>query len=211
PEYRFGQHLGPQAGLFVGTDYVIPGFYTQQGYQQYFVVQGASLVNDILRDNWVLGEGSGISDMDLRRLMVELEQLYFRDYANFWSEAVGRLGLLPFNDAGEGADQVSGLLAANSPILQLLLEVRENTRFPVLAESAEALAEASDKAAEKGGKLGKAAAAAAGKARDALAKNLPDTAKKSLQRRFEPLHRLLDDNNGPAADLTPLLQALNEL
>ena len=40
--------------------------------------------------------------MDLRRLMVELEQLYFRDYANFWSEAVGRLGLLPFNDAGEG-------------------------------------------------------------------------------------------------------------
>ncbi|MCO5748818.1 hypothetical protein, partial [Citrobacter freundii] len=78
---------------------------------------------------------------------------------------VGRLGLLPFNDAGEGADQVSGLLAANSPILQLLLEVRENTRFPVLAESAEALAEASDKAAEKGGKLGKAAAAAAGKAR----------------------------------------------
>ncbi|WP_215201144.1 ImcF-related family protein, partial [Escherichia coli] len=67
-------------------------FYTQQGYQQYFVVQGASLVNDILRDNWVLGEGSGISDMDLRRLMVELEQLYFRDYANFWSEAVGRLG-----------------------------------------------------------------------------------------------------------------------
>ncbi|PXB98777.1 type VI secretion system membrane subunit TssM, partial [Pseudomonas aeruginosa] len=175
PEYRFGQHLGPQAGLFVGTDYVIPGFYTQQGYQQYFVVQGASLVNDILRDNWVLGEGSGISDMDLRRLMVELEQLYFRDYANFWSEAVGRLGLLPFNDAGEGADQVSGLLAANSPILQLLLEVRENTRFPVLAESAEALAEASDKAAEKGGKLGKAAAAAAGNARDALAKNLPDT------------------------------------
>jgi type VI secretion system protein ImpL len=44
-----------------------------------------------------------------------------------------------------------------------------------------------------------------------LAKKLPDTAKKSLQRRFEPLHRLLDDNNGPAADLTPALNALNEL
>ncbi|MGC3645987.1 hypothetical protein ACPTFH_31845, partial [Pseudomonas aeruginosa] len=46
---------------------------------------------------------------------------------------------------------------------------------------------------------------------DALAKNLPYTAMMSLQRRFEPLHRLLDDNNGPAADHTPLLQALNEL
>ncbi|MGC3356733.1 hypothetical protein, partial [Pseudomonas aeruginosa] len=77
--------------------------------------------------------------------------------------------------AGEGADQVSGLLAPNTPILQLLLLVGENTGFPVLAESAVALAEASDKAAEKGGNLGKAAAAAPGKATDALAKNLPDT------------------------------------
>ncbi|PNB70695.1 hypothetical protein C1X30_35105, partial [Pseudomonas sp. FW305-BF6] len=58
----------------------------------------------------------------------------------------------------------------------------------------------------------KLASAAADAASDmAATKNLPDTAKKSLQRRFEPLHRLLDDNNGPAADLTPALQALNDL
>lgn len=37
PEYRLSQHLGPQGNLFLGTDYdVIPGFYTQSGYQQYF-------------------------------------------------------------------------------------------------------------------------------------------------------------------------------
>jgi len=211
PEYRLSQHLGPQGGLFVGTDYVIPGFYTQQGYQQYFSVQGSALVTDILRDNWVLGEGSGISGMDLRRLMVELEQLYFRDYANYWSEAVGQVALQPFNDAGEGADQVAGLTSANSPILQLLVEVRENTRFQPVADTAEDVADVADKVAAKGGKLGKVAAAAAGKASEALTKNLPDTAKKSLQRRFDPLHRLLDDNNGPAADLNPALQALNDL
>jgi type VI secretion system protein ImpL len=211
PEYRLSQHLGPQGGLFVGADYVIPGFYTQQGYQQYFSVQGSALVTELLRDNWVLGEGNGISDMDLRRLMVELEQLYFRDYANYWSEAVGQVGLQPFNDAGEGADQIAGLTSANSPILQLLVEVRENTRFQAIAESTEELGAVVDKVAEKGGALGKVAAVAAGKAQEALAKSLPDTAKKSLQRRFEPLHRLLDDNNGPAADLTPVLLALNDL
>ncbi|MCF4995370.1 type VI secretion system membrane subunit TssM [Pseudomonas syringae] len=210
PEYRFSQHLGPQGSLFVGTDYVIPGFYTQQGYQQYFSVQGTALVTDILRDNWVLGEGSGISGMDLRRLMVELEQLYFRDYANFWSEAVGQVALPPINDAGEGAEQLAGLTSANSPLLQLLVEVRENTRFQAMADSADDAADAAEKLGEKGGKLGKLAAAAADKAAD-VAKNLPDTAKKSLQRRFEPLHRLLDDNNGPAADLTPALNALNDL
>ncbi|MDQ3201289.1 MAG: type VI secretion system membrane subunit TssM, partial [Pseudomonadota bacterium] len=210
PEYRFSQHLGPQGALFVGTDYVIPGFYTQQGYEQYFSIQGSALVTDILRDNWVLGEGSGISGMDLRRLMVELEQLYFRDYANFWSEAVGQVALPPINNAGEGAEQLAGLTSANSPVLQLLVEVRENTRFPVIADSMDEAAGAAEKLGEKGGKLGKLAAAAADKASD-VAMNLPDTAKKSLQRRFEPLHRLLDDNNGPAADLTPALTALNDL
>ncbi|MGY2291441.1 type VI secretion system membrane subunit TssM [Pseudomonas sp. SDO528_S397] len=211
PDYRLSQHLGPQGALFVGTDYVIPGFYTQQGYQQYFSVQGSMLVTDILNDNWVLGEGTGISGMDLRRLLVELEQLYFRDYANYWSEAVGQVALPPINDFGEGAEQLAGLTSANSPVLQLLVEVRENTRFPVVADTADDAADTVGKLAEKGGKLGKLAAAAADKASGALAKNLPDTAKKSLQRRFEPLHQLLDDNNGPSADLTPALNALNDL
>ncbi|WP_085685942.1 MULTISPECIES: type VI secretion system membrane subunit TssM [unclassified Pseudomonas] len=215
PDYRFSQHLGPQGSLFIGTEYVIPGFYTQTGYQQYFSVQGASLVTDILRDNWVLGEGAGISDMDLRRLMVELEQLYFRDYANYWSEAVGQVALPPISDAGEGAEQLAGLTSANSPVLALLTEVRENTRFPAAPEPVDEAGDAADAlAGQKGklGKVGKLASAVADKASALnVAKNLPDTAKKSLQRRFEPLHKLLDDNNGPAADLTPAFAALNDL
>lgn len=211
PEYRLSQHLGPQGSLFVGTDYVIPGFYTQQGYQQYFSVQGSMLVTDILSDNWVLGEGAGISGMDLRHLMVELEQLYFRDYANFWSEAVGQVALPTISNFADGAAQLAGLTSAGSPILQLLVEVRENTRFPVVADTPDDAATAAAELAGKGGKLGKLAVAAASKASDALAKKLPDTAKKSLQSRFEPLHRLLDDNGGPAADLAPALAALNDL
>jgi type VI secretion system protein ImpL len=208
PDYRFSQHLGPQGAVFSGTDYVIPGFYTQQGYQQNFVVKGPALVSGILRDNWVLGEGAEISAMDLRRLMSELEQLYFRDYANHWSEAVASVGMQSFVYAADGADQAASLTAASSPLLQLLMEVRENTRFVTLAEGVDGLA-----SSEHGqtGALGKVAAAAAEKAGQLATKTAPDTAKKTLQRRFEPLHRLLDDSNGPAADLLPALQALNEL
>ena len=211
PQYRLSQHIGPQGALFVGTDYVIPGFYTQQGYQQYFSVQGSMLVTDILSDNWVLGEGSNISAMDLRRLMVELEQLYFRDYANYWGEAVGRVALPAINDFSDGAEQLAGLTSANSPILQLLVEVRENTRFPVVADTADDAADTAGKLADKGGKLGKLAVTATGKTVGTLVTKLPDTAKKSLQSRFESLHRLLDDNNGPTADLSPALTALNDL
>ena len=212
PGYRLSQHLGPQGSRFVDTDYLIPGFYTPQGYQQYFSLQGSALVTDILRDNWVLGEGAGISGMDMLGLMVELEQLYFRDYANFWGEAVGQAALPVINSFGAGADQLAGLTSANSPIVQLLVQVRENTRFLKVADSADDDADdAVGKQVESNGKLGKVAAAAASKASSARTQFLPDTARNAMQRRFEPLHRLLDDNNGPTADLTLALQALNDL
>ena len=209
--YSFDQHLGPQGGVFSGADYAIPGFYTEQGYKQYFSVQGATLVSEILRDNWVLGEGNSISPMDMRKLMVELEQLYFRDYATYWSEALGQLALQPIDTAREGAEQFAGLTSANSAVVQLLLEVRANTRFPSLIEDLQALPATDDNAPLKLGALGKVATVAAAKASDAVAANLPDTAKKALQRRFEPLHRLLDEHDGPTADLTPALQGLNEV
>lgn len=211
PQYRFSQHLGPQGSLFVGADYVIPGFYTQQGYQQYFSVKGMALVTKMLTDNWVLGEGAGISTMDLRRLMVELEQLYFRDYANHWGEAVGELDLLAVNDFGESAEQLAGLTSANSPLLQLLMEVRENTLFPDTADAAVEGVNAAQQLADKGGKLARVAGDSAAKAADALAKTLPNAARKSLQNRFEPLHRLLDAENTSTADLAAMFAALNEL
>ena len=214
PDYRLSQQLGPQAGFFTGGDYAIPGFYTQRGYQQYFVAQGGGLVREILRDNWVLGNGESLSANDLGRLLVEMEQLYFRDYANHLGEAVAQLALEPLGSAAQGAQQLAGLTAANSPLLQLLVAVRDNTRFPGLAEAADGAAEAGAALAETKGPLGKAgklAAAAAEEAQSALAKGLPDTARKALERRFAPLHRLLDDNAGAGPELAPALQAMDAL
>ena len=208
PEYRIAQALGAQAPLMLGSDYAIPGLYTQKGYQQFFVAQGLGLVRDILEDNWVLGEGNQLSDQDLGRLMVELEQLYFRDYANYWGEAVAQLGLEPLGNTAQGITTLTALTAANSPLLQVLVEVRDNTRFdlPAAADQVDDLA-----AQAKLGKQGKLAAAAAGKGLDAVAKSLPDTARKALQRRFEPLHRLLDDDSGAGPELAATLQALDAL
>lgn len=214
PDYRLSQRLGSQATQFIGSDYPVPGFYTQRGYQRMFVAQGADLVREILRDNWVLGEGESLSAKDLSRLMVEMEQLYFRDYANHWSEALAQLNLQPANTAAEGALQLAGLTAANSPLLQLLVEIRENTRFSGLAEAADQAGEAAEAAQAAGGKLGKAgklAAVAAEQAQAALLRNLPDTARKALERRFEPLHRLLDEAGGAGPELASALQALDAL
>lgn len=211
PDYRLSQHLGPQGALFADTDYAIPGLYTRAGYQGYFIAQGEPLARALLRDDWVLGEGSSLSGQDFARLMVDLQQLYFRDYANHWSEAINRVHLQSLLDANEGAEAIAGLTAANSPLLQLLQEVRDNTLLPGLAQSTGEVVGAAMDAAGKRGKVGKIAAAAVGTTQDTLATRLPDSARLAMQRRFEPLQRLLDDTGSPAADLPPAMQALNEL
>ncbi|MCZ7018769.1 ImcF-related family protein, partial [Salmonella enterica] len=127
--YRFAQHLDPQEQVFAGIDQPIPGFFTQQGYRQFFAVQGTRMVAAIVRDNWVLGEGTELSAMGLRQLMVELEQQYFSDYAQAWGAALAQVRLQENDSPREIAEQLAGLTSARSPLLQLLQQVRENTRF----------------------------------------------------------------------------------
>ncbi|TWC17331.1 MULTISPECIES: type VI secretion system membrane subunit TssM [unclassified Pseudomonas] len=205
PQYRLSQHMGPQGPLLVGGDHSIPGFYTRRGYEHFFSVQGVALITELLRDNWVLGEGTTLNGGDLRRLMTELEQLYFRDYADQWSEAIGQVALQSLGGTGEGAEQLARLTSAHSPILQMLVQVRENTRLQTAAERIDEAMPA----------IGNGAAAqrvtTAQQTSDSLAEKLPETAQKSLQRRFDPLHRLLDPDNGPSADLTQALRALDEV
>ncbi|EJK99089.1 type VI secretion protein TssM2 [Pseudomonas fluorescens Q2-87] len=205
PLYRISQHLGSQGALLTGADHGIPGFYTRQGYEQYFSVRGAMIVTELLRDDWVLGEGEGLSGMDMRRLMVEVEQLYFRDYADHWSEAVGRVALQTVNSAG--AVQFAGLTSAHSPILKMLVQVRENTRFKATAERIDEVTQVAGAGADSLARLG----AVAKKASGSLTESLPGAAQRSLQRRFEPLHALLAPDNGPTADLLQVLRALDDV
>ncbi|RMV42933.1 Type VI secretion protein IcmF [Pseudomonas syringae pv. helianthi] len=210
PDYSLAHRTGPQVKQLAGTDYRIPGLYTRQGYEQYFIARGTGVVTEIMRDNWVLGERAQYSAHHLRALMVELEKLYFRDYADHWAEAIGRVSLQPFEGPSQAAVQMAGLTAAHSPLLQLLIEVRDNTLFPVLADSPGTMRAEADEAASNPVALARVAAIGETLQR-AVTDHLPATAKQSLQRRFDPLHRLLDDDNGPAADLVTALNAINEL
>ena len=209
PPYCIALDLGPHGHLLTGADYNVPGFYTQQAYQQYLSIQGVSLVSDILGNNWVLGESNSTSAMGMRKLMVEVEQLYFRDYAEHWAAAVGRLGLKPFNDAREGAEYLAGMTSANSPILRMLLAVRNNTRFITLADELPDLASTVDAGALSG--VVNVVGTAVAKRADPLTANVADTSKKAMQRQFEPLHHLLDDNDGPADPLSLLFARLTDL
>jgi type VI secretion system protein ImpL len=205
------RHLEPyrlaQGRVFAGTERAIPGFYTKK-YLRYFEEQGVRLVNAIVQDNWVLGEGTDLSSMDSRRLMVELEQRYFTEYADAWSDALGRIRLQETDSGRQNAEQLASLTSAQSPLLQLLQQVRENTRFPSAIDRLDTVAASVPTPA---GGVGQTVAQAAVSSAQGLVGNvLPDTARRALQRRFEHLHSLLDDQMNPGAELTQVLQALNE-
>ncbi|RMT86767.1 hypothetical protein ALP39_01169 [Pseudomonas marginalis pv. marginalis] len=179
------------------VDQPIPGFYTKR-YVHYFEKHGPRLVNAIAQDNWVLGEAGDLSAMDLRQLMLELEQRYFSEYADAWSQALGRISLQRSDSLRQHADGLAGLASAQSPLVQLLQQVRENTRLPAAGDRLQAVGEAVQEAASSVLTTQLSVPAAS------------DSARRALQRRFEPLHQLLDAEQNPGAELMQALRLLDE-
>ncbi len=185
--------------VFATIDPPVPGFYTKR-YVQYFEAQGPRLVNAIAQDNWVLGQGTDLGPQDLRRLMAELQQRYFSEYADAWSDVLGRVRLQQTDSLRQDADQLMSLTSAQSPLIRLLQQLRENTHLlpgHVLL----------DKVSLHSGEL-------AGMAKATLTDGqsvFDDAPRRALQQRFEPLHQLLDEQHNPGAELAQALRLLGEL
>ena len=163
-----------EGAALAAVDPPIPGFYTQR-FLQYFDAQGPRLVNAIAQDNWVLGESADLSALELRRLILALEQRYFSEYAEVWSRALGRVRRLASEDLKQDAARLASVTSARSPLVLLLQQVRENTLLAAPLPMAE------------------------------------DSPRRTLQRRFESLHQLLDEQQNPGAELTRALGLLDEL
>ncbi|MBK3478588.1 type VI secretion system membrane subunit TssM [Pseudomonas sp. MF6751] len=185
-----------EGNVFAGIAPSVPGFYTKR-YLQYFETQGPRLVDTIARDNWVLGEGTDLGHQDLSRLMAQLQQRYFSEYADAWSDVLGRITLQETDSLRQDAEQLMSLTSAQSPLIRLLQQLRENTR---LLPGHELL----DKAVQHPADVAKAALVAGPVA-------FADAARRALQQKFEPLHQLLDEQNNPGAELTQALRQLDEL
>ena len=187
--------------VFSAIEPPIPGFYTKR-YVQYFEKQGPRLVNGIAQDNWVLGASTDLSAMDLRGLMLELEQRYFSEYAEVWSQAIGQVRLLESGSLSQTVDQLSNLTSAQSALVQLLQQVRENTRLLSTPDRLEAVSQ------QAGELVGSASSLVLNQR---VGQSTSDSARRAMQRRFEPLHQLLDEQQNPGVELTRALRLLDEL
>ena len=211
PAFHFADVLSSDNQVFSGADYAIPGLYTQQGYALVFLGQGLSLVRKAIENNWVLGEATDLSDMEVRRLYSAVENQYFRDYARYWTQALNRLQILKNNTLTQEADQVLAMTSGDQPLISIIQAVRKNTLFLDQNGLAKNIAGSDKGRSAPETPTGRLAAVASTGLKSVLAQQENTSAVHSLEAQFRDIDMLIPDgkNNAPVLDSTVV--ALNNL
>ncbi|HZF69457.1 type VI secretion system membrane subunit TssM, partial [Sulfuricurvum sp.] len=176
-DFKFSTIMGINAPLFAGTDYVIPGFYTKNGYDKVFTLDAKTLLKEIIRSNWVLGYSTELKESELEVVYAKIQNYYFADYKKIWTEGLNALYLR----SELTPEQIKILSSQDSPIIAALKALKNNTDIYSITELLE------KKAAAK-------ISASAGRdissnVQGALSENTP----KILRDYFKPYNQLLSD------------------
>ncbi len=210
PPFTFRRAFGQSLKIFTGDDYPIPSLYTKEKYNHFFKKRGLEIVNLIMADSWIYGEGAlKLNSFDLPTVYRDMRALYLKDYARHWTAALQSLKVRTSGDLAIAKEYMGDMAVGHSPVVLILQKVREETTF-IQPDSAGENAATSAVATQakrriKGGALARAGTQAAGAA---LKKRLAEEQKAELQLQslFEDLHVLLDDS-GIAQ---PLLAGINQ-
>ncbi|MGR6840046.1 type VI secretion system membrane subunit TssM [Aliivibrio wodanis] len=204
-DIKLGDYLGVNQSIFNNTTSVIPGLYTQKGYQSVFLSKGLDQVKQLIDENWVIGLSSDLSTNEIRSLYAKVEDLYFHDYIRYWKEAVDQLQIKPSKNIDEAILQISNITGSSQPILKLLNLIRENTTFIDQTQLASSAVEVTKKLPVST-KLKKVASLGLHSVEERS-----QSARKAVSNQFEPLNLLLTDKAQATIPLEDALVVINEL
>jgi type VI secretion system protein ImpL len=125
PSVQFHRQFPGAAGL-VADGYEVPGAFT---------VAGWASMQDALKhvdrffqaDDWVLGEQER-GRFDRAKLVDDLRAMYVADYARRWEDFLAAGTIVPYGSAKDAAQKLAQLGGNQSPLLQLLWVVSQNTK-----------------------------------------------------------------------------------
>ena len=176
-DFQFSTVMGANTSLFRGNDYIIPGFYTKNGYDKVFTLDAKTLLKEIIRSNWVLGYSTELKDSELEIVYAKIQNYYFADYKKIWTEGLNTLYL----SSDLTPEQINVLASQDSPIIAVLKALKRNTDIYSITELIEKKASAKISAAS-----GKDIA---GNVQGVLSDSTP----KMLRDYFKPYNQLLSD------------------
>ncbi|MDB5504010.1 MAG: type secretion protein [Tardiphaga sp.] len=136
PDWIAARHGGPDfATVFESANgdnvegILVPGFFTYAGFQRAFIDKLPTIVDQLQRDNWVLGDAGKIvaitSQFD--RLTVDLLALYGKEFSAAWKQSLEKLRMRPLNVGKPRYDALNAAAASTSPIRLLLESIRDET------------------------------------------------------------------------------------
>ncbi|MFH0709246.1 MAG: type VI secretion system membrane subunit TssM [Pseudomonadota bacterium] len=175
-DVQFSTVIGTNTLLFSGTNYIIPGFYTKNGYDKVFTLDAKTLLKEIIRSNWVLGYSTELKDSELDIVYGKIQNYYFADYKKIWIEGLNTLYL----HSNLTPEQIKVLASQDSPIIAVLKALKRNTDIYSITELIEKKASA---------KL----SVASGKDVSGNVHVLSENTPKILRDYFKPYNQLLSD------------------
>ncbi len=120
------------SGALLSTE--IPGLFTRRGYLQVFSGESVKLTDELLREQWVIGDQQAELDSGKRQEIVEkVRERYLHDYAQRYTELLKDVDLAPFNTPQEAAHILSILVSDQSPLRLLIEAVKRETSLSVSA------------------------------------------------------------------------------
>jgi len=193
-EFSFAEIINNNKNFFTNDDYIIPGLFTKEGFA-IMMTKGLGLTSNALKNNWVVQKRTDLSALEIEEYYKEILKYYFNDYRNYWNNALSKLQVNYFITMVDLNNQLSLVTSPNSPILDVLKAVKENTELytPLeMASQTSLLSKEEDKSAEN--KTAKVVAEVSKAVNSKL--NIKDII--LLRAFFKPYHDLLDKNYQPS-------------
>ncbi|MDR3478899.1 MAG: type VI secretion system membrane subunit TssM [Gammaproteobacteria bacterium] len=115
---------------------LIPTMYTADAFQSIYDQQIDSAATEATQGNWVLGSISTLNQLNNTPLVEQLRGLYVIDYINAWEKALASIQLATPANLAQADSIIKNLISKNSPLIELLKTVKQNTAFaPIMAAS----------------------------------------------------------------------------
>ncbi|QFR48941.1 type VI secretion system membrane subunit TssM [Sulfurimonas lithotrophica] len=199
--FSFEEVLGTNVNVFSGDNYKIPSFFTKQGFETIIVSNGKGYVKNILKNNWVLGTRTDLTQSELDDVYSQVLSLYFKEYKHYWISSITKLNIPKVHTESALRNQLEVLSLANSPIISILQALKKNTNIYTPEELILIKARTEDKAIDK--------------IAQTTAENKLKTSKlvaniKTVRTFFKPYHDLLKDDETPNINLENSMLVLND-
>ncbi|WP_027584482.1 type VI secretion system membrane subunit TssM [Bradyrhizobium sp. Ai1a-2] len=120
---------------------MIPGIFTREGFLNFVLPNLPLIARAEQNDDWLLA-GAPIDTADIQQIALKVMDRYVNDYIRVWSNALGSIHVVKFDDLQRGSAIMRGLAGSQSTLQQVVSLVRDNSNL--LPPGEQTLAKAGD-------------------------------------------------------------------